>query len=155
MIWFTHSVDIFPLEVIELGFTLWRRNIHDTFGLSRHSLTGLTRTVPRKRGLPGTRGPSQTITCKNIHAARHAERIKRRVVGTYVVCGPCCVIALQRLRSVAGDKTQQRGIWIVINPAAKPGPVSEIWNLCIWATGDFSPPRVKFVCTISVVGAAR
>ena len=37
-------------------------------------------------------------------------------------------IALQRLRSVAGDKTEQRGIWI-INPVTKPGPVSNPLSL--------------------------
>ena len=37
-------------------------------------------------------------------------------------------IALQWLQSVAGDKTEQRGIWI-INPETKPGPVSNPLSL--------------------------
>ena len=52
-------------------------------------------------------------------------------------------IALQRLRSVAGDKTRQRGIWI-INPVTKPGPVSNppllISQICVFGRlVTFSP----------------
>ena len=161
----SHIQLTFPKEVIGLGFTLRRRNmrcrLHDTFGFSRHSLTELTRTVPRKRGLPGSSGHDKQFHAKSFNVARHAVHIKRRVVRAYVVCGLCCVIALQRLRSVAGDKNQQRGIWNLDRHKSCNKTRSRvktpllISNLCIWATGDFFHPRVKFVCTFKVVCAAR
>ena len=88
---------------------------------------------------------SPTTSCKKLHVVRHTvcnclhihENSMCKSTAPVCICSPsCCVIALQRLRSVADDKTGQRGVWI-INPATKPGPVSNTQssfsNVCIWA----------------------
>ena len=155
-IWFAHIIDIFPEQLIGLGFILWQRKVrcglHDPFCPSRHSLAELTRTVERKRGLPGSPGLHKQFDAKTfiLWGAHSVE-----------LCAHTPVLSLHCIAAVTkrgGWQNQAKGCLVhkscnKTRSRVKP-PTPYIWNLFIWATGDFFPSLGwNLFWTFSVVGA--
>ena len=126
----------------KVGELLWNSALF--FYLCFYSWVISSSNLPQSEQELTTDKHSQTTSCKKLHVVRHTvcnclhiHCSMCNATAPVCICRPsCCVIALQRLGSVADDKTGQRGVWI-INPATKPGPVSNTQssfsNVCIWA----------------------